>query len=122
MNVAGLRFLYGVTLDRAKVADEIRWAIVDRLTVKGILKHKTAPVQEEDEAWGNMASRKKKSGAGGVAARLPQHIADDHRHRLVKLDRDSFIQLNPTKRLRQHRVGLDHNAILLRNRHDALRH
>jgi len=24
--------------DRAKVADEIRWAIVDRLTAKGILK------------------------------------------------------------------------------------
>lgn len=26
------------TKERAKVADEIRWAIVDRLTAKGILK------------------------------------------------------------------------------------
>ena len=34
-------------------------------TVKGILKHKPAPVaEEEDEAWGKIASRKKKYGGG----------------------------------------------------------
>src|SRR5690606_15801631 len=44
---------------------------------------------------------------------LAQHIADHHGDGVVKLDGDGLVQLDPAQRLRQHRIGLDEDAMLL---------